>query len=169
MLIRPFNLPLCRVTRMVYTRGPWVTRRPSNQGSKKGHPPLVAPAEKFRSRIRFLQLSTGKVTPYGHVLYQFGETSYRFFDDFCCFYACGTNLGITSRLLTSVHPDPLNRSLVWDGGPGPMQATAYTAFLLTELPQFLSKGGFQLVWRGVHSGRNHRFGIKDPLFPIKVP
>ena len=31
----------------------------------------------------------------------------------------GTNLGITSRLLTSVHPDPLNRSLVWDGDQAP--------------------------------------------------
>ena len=132
---------------MVYTIGPCVTRRPSKQGSEKGHPLLWLRGKKFRSTIRFLQLSTGKVTPYGHVLYQFSETSYRFLDDFCCFYACGTNLGITSRLRTSAHPNPLNRSLVWDGGPGPMQATAYTAILVTKMTHFLPK--LASSWSGV--------------------
>ena len=122
-----------------YTRGPWVTRRPSNQGSKKGRYPLWLRGKKFRSRIRFLQLSTGKVTPYGHVLYQFGETSYSIVFYWCLFVLSGTNLGITSRLRTSAHPNPLNRSLVWDGGPGPMQATAYTALLITKMTHFLSQ------------------------------
>ena len=168
MLIRPFNLPLCRVTRMVYTRGPWVTRRPSNQGSKKGHPSLWLRRKNLGQGLGFCNFLPGKLPHTGTFYISSARPPIDFLFCFFVVLCCGTNLGITSRLLTSVHPDPLNRSLVWDGGPGPMQATAYTAFLLTELPQFLSKGGFQLVWRGVHSGRNHRFGIKDPLFPTEM-
>ena len=77
MLIRPLNLPLSRATQdglHPRTLGYSPSFEP---GVQKGAPLLVAPGEKFRSRIRLLQLSTGKVTPYGHVLYQFGETSYR--------------------------------------------------------------------------------------------
>ena len=44
----------------------------------------MAPGEKFRSRITLLQLSTGKVTPHGYVIYQFGETSYSILD--LCFF-----------------------------------------------------------------------------------
>ena len=168
MLIRPFNLPLCRVTQCdLHPRT--LGYSPSFEpGVQKGALPLVAPAEKFRSRIRFVQLSTGKVTPYGHVLYQFGETSYRL--DCFMFVFCFRRNQSGDHLPTSHvgSSRPLKPQLSLGRGPGPMQATAYTAFLLTEMPHFLSKDGFQLVWRGVHSGRNHRFGIKDPLFPTEM-
>ena len=153
--------------RMVYTRGPWVTRRPSNQGSKKGRPSLWLRGKKFRSRIRFLQLSTGKVTPYGHVLYQFGETSYRVIIVTVFGFVCGTNLGITSRLRTSAHPNPLNRSLVWDGGPGPMQATAYTALWLTEMTHFLPKVASSWSGVGFTPAGNIDSGLETPIFPQK--
>ena len=169
MLIRPLNLRLSgNHPELTTTIGPWVTRRPSNQGSKEVRFSLWLRGKKFRSRIRFLQLSTGKVTPYGHVLYQFGETSYS--SDLCLgdVRLCGTNLGITSRLRTSAHPDPLNRSLVWDGGPGLMQATAYTALWLTEMTHFLPIVASS--WSGVRftPTGNIDSGIKEPVFPQKV-
>ena len=168
MLIRPFNLPLCRVTRMVYTRGPWVTRRPSNQGSKKGHPSLWLRRKNLGQGLGFCNFLPGKL-PHTGTFYISSARPPIVLHGFMSIMLLRNQSGDhlpTSHVGSS---RPLKPSLVWDGGPGPMQATAYTAFLLTELPQFLSKGGFQLVWRGVHSGRNHRFGIKDPLFPIKVP
>ena len=84
-----------------------------------------------------------------------------------CDVCCGTNLGITSRLLTSVHPDPLNRSLVWDGGPGPMQATAYTALLITKMTHFLSKVASSWSGVGFTPAGNIDSALKDPPFPIE--
>ena len=167
MLIRPLNLPLSGITQGVYTRGPWVTRRPSNQGSKKGHPLLWLRGKKFRSRIRFLQLSTGKVTPYGHVLYQFCETSYSNSVHFCHFFVCGTNLGIATDFARFAHPGPLNRSLVWDGGPGPMQATSYTALLVTKMTHFLPKLASSWSGVGFTLAGNIDSASKTPFFPQK--
>ena len=169
MLIRPLNLRLSgNHPELTTTIGPWVTRRPSNQGSKEVRFSLWLRGKKFRSRIRFLQLSTGKVTPYGHVLYQFGETSYSYVFFLFVVDCCGTNLGITSRLRTSAHPDPLNRSLVWDGGPGPMQATAYTALWLTEMTHFLPIVASSWSGVGFTPTGNIDSGIKEPVFPQKV-
>ena len=76
---------------------------------------LVAVVNKFRSRIRVLQLSTGKVTTTRARLYQFGETSYSKLLVFCIQFGCGTNLGITSLFPESAHPFPLFASLAWSG------------------------------------------------------
>ena len=167
MLIRLLNLPLCRVTSMVsYPRT--LGYSPSFEpGVQKGSTLLVAPAEKFRSRITLLQLSTGKVTPYGHVLYQFGETSYSRLSVFCIQFGrnqSGDHLP-TSHVGSS---RPLKPQLSLGRGPGPMQATAYIGLFANGNDPFPIKIGLQLVWRGVHSGRNHRFGIKDPLFPTEM-
>ena len=167
MLIRPLNLPLCRVTRMVYTRGPWVTRRPSNQGSKKGHPSLWLRRKNLGQGLGFCNFLPGKLPHTG----TFYISSARPPIVICILYSVwflgGTNLGITSRLLTSVHPDPLNRSLVWDGGPGPMQATAYTAFLLTEMTHFLSKMASSWSGVGFTPGGTIDSASKTPFFPQK--
>ena len=76
---------------------------------------LVAVVNKFRSRIRVLQLSTGKVTTTRARLYQFGETSYRLFIRLVLLVLGGTNLGITSLFPESAHPFPLFASLAWSG------------------------------------------------------
>ena len=165
MLIRPLNLPLSGITQGVYTRGPWVTRRPSNQGSKKGHPLLWLRGKKFRSRIRFLQLSTGKVTPYGHVLYQFGETSYSIVDFVWC---CLVRRNQSGDHLPTSHVGssrPLKPQLSLGRGSGPMQATAHTAFLLTELPQFLSKMASGWSGVGFTPGGTIDSASKTPFFP----
>ena len=47
--------------RMVYTRGPWVTRRPSNQGSKKGHPSLWLRGKNLGQGLGFCNFLPGKL------------------------------------------------------------------------------------------------------------
>ena len=76
---------------------------------------LVAVVNKFRSRIRVLQLSTGKVTTTRVRLYQFGETSYSVVGLYYGQCSGGTNLGITSLFPESAHPFPLFASLAWSG------------------------------------------------------
>ena len=167
MLIRPLNLPLSRATQdglHPRTLGYSPSFEP---GVQKGAPLLVAPAEKFRSRIRFLQLSTGKVTPYGHVLYQFGETSYRFCSFFWLVWILRNQSGDhlpTSHVGSS---RPLKPQLSLGRGPGPMQATAHTAFLLTELPQFLSKMASGWSGVGFTPGGTIDSASKTPFFPQK--
>lgn len=168
MLIRPFNLPLCRVTSVIYTRGPWVTRRPSNQGSKKGHYPLWLRRKNLGQGLGLCNFLPGKL-PHTGTFYI--SSARRPIVLSSLFVALGFVRNQSGDHLPTSHVGssrPLKPQLSLGRGPGPMQATAYTAFLLTELPQFLPKDGFQLVWRGVHSGRNHRFGIKDPLFPTEM-
>ena len=43
------------------TRGPWVTRRPSNQGSKKGHPPLWLRRKNLGQGLGFCNFLPGKL------------------------------------------------------------------------------------------------------------
>ena len=119
MLIRPFNLPLCRVTSVIYTRGPWVTRRPSNQGSKKGHYPLWLRRKNLGQGLGLCNFLPGKLPHTGTFYISSARRPIECFGFQWYWLFGGTNLGITSRLLTSVHPDPLNRSLVWDGDQAP--------------------------------------------------
>ena len=44
-----------------YTRGPWVTRRPSNQGSKKGHPSLWLRGKNLGQGLGFCNFLPGKL------------------------------------------------------------------------------------------------------------
>ena len=105
--------------RMVYTRGPWVTRRPSNQGSKKGHPSLWLRGKNLGQGLGFCNFLPGKLPHTGTFYISSARPPIVLFRFFGLWLDDGTNLGITSRLLTSVHPDPLNRSLVWDGDQAP--------------------------------------------------
>ena len=127
----------------------------------------MAPAEKFRSRIRFLQLSTGKVTPYGHVLYQFGETSYSCFLWFCL-VVCGRNQSGDHLPTSHVGSSrPLKPQLSLGRGPAPCRRPPIQAFLLTEMTHFLSK--LASSWSGVGFTRGGTIdsASKTPFFPQK--
>ena len=159
MLIRPLNLRLSgNHPELTTTIGPWVTRRPSNQGSKEVRFSLWLRGKKFRSRIRFLQLSTGKVTPYGHVLYQFGETSYRV----SCFLFVGFSWRNQSGdHLPSSHVGssrPLEPQLSLGRGTWPHAGDRLYSPMANGNDPFPTHSGLQLVWREVHSYRKHRFG-----------
>ena len=77
----------------------------------------MAPGVKFSSRIRILQLSTGKVTPHGHVLYQFGETSYSFLIVVAFVEFVRNQSGDDLHLLKSVYPFVLRGTLGCHGDP----------------------------------------------------
>ena len=90
---------------------PWL--RPSNQGSKEVRFSLWLRGKKFRSRIRFLQLSTGKVT---------------------------------------------QPQLSLGRGTWPHAGDRLYSPMANGNDPFPTHSGLQLVWRGVHSYRKHRFG-----------
>ena len=150
------------------TRGPWVTRRPSNQGSKKGQPSLWLRRKNLGQGLPFCNFLPGKLPHTGTFYISSARppivVSFCFCLEFFWRNQSGDHLP-TSHVGSS---RPLKPQLSLGRGPGPMQATAYIGLFANGNDPFPIKIGLQLVWRGVHSGRNHRFGIKDPLFPTEM-
>lgn len=99
--------PLCQSPRRNYS--PFLPGDES-LALKKGPFSGLAPAGKFRSGIRLLQVSTGKPTTTREHSCQFGETSYSVCFVFGVPTVCGTNLGIGPGG-RSVDPHPASSAL----------------------------------------------------------
>ena len=137
------------------------------RGPKRGDPPCGSGGKNLGQGLGFCNFLPGKLPHTGTFYISSVRPPIVISFGFVSLYAGGTNLGITSRLRTSAHPNPLNRSLVWDGGPGPMQATAYTALWLTEMTHFLPKVASSWSGVGFTPAGNIDSGLETPIFPQK--
>ena len=166
MLIRLLNLPLCRVTRMVYTRGPWVTRRPSNQGSKKGHPSLWLRRKNLGQGLGFCNFLPGKLPHTGTFYISSARPPIVFL--FLVILVLWRNQSGDHLPTSHVGSSrPLKPQLSLGRGPAPCRRPPIQAFLLTEMTHFLSK--LASSWSGVGFTRGGTIdsASKTPFFPQK--
>ena len=140
-----------------YTRGPWVTRRPSNQGSKKGRYPLWLRGKNLGQGLGFCNFLPGKLPHTG----TFYISSVRPPIDLP---NSGNSLLLRNQSgdhLPSSHvgsSQPLEPQLSLGRGTWPHAGDRLYSPFDNENDPFPIKSGLQLVWRGVHSRRKHRFG-----------
>ena len=88
-----------------YTRGPWVTRRPSNQGSKRGVIPCGSGGKNLGQGLGFCNFLPGKLPHTGTFYISSARPPIVIHPILVIVCCCGTNLGIAPcpHLTRSAH------------------------------------------------------------------
>ena len=142
---------------MIYTIGPWVTRRPSNQGSKKGHPSLWLRRKNLGQGLGFCNFLPGKLPHTGTFYISSARPPIVFL--FLVILVLWRNQSGDHLPTSHVGSSrPLEPQLSLGRGTWPHAGDRLYSPFDNENDPFPIKSGLQLVWRGVHSRRKHRFG-----------